>query len=233
MQSRFKEALVLALAIVGLGAFLYSAVINVKDRDRVITVRGLAEREVAADYVIYPIVFKLAGNDLELLYNEIHEKTGIVTNFLKENGIEPKEITCSTPDIEDLESNAYGDRKITMRYNATVVITVASTQIDKVREIMNKQGELIKQGIAFTGSDYNHRTSFNFTGLNEIKPEMIEEATKNARAAAIKFANDSDSKLGKIKTASQGQFSIDDRDESTPFIKKVRVVTYVEYFLMD
>ncbi len=233
MQSRIKEAFILALAIIGLGAFLYSAVIDVKERDRVITVRGLAEREVSADYVIFPIVFKHMGNDLTQLYTELQEKSEAVTKFLLENGIDKTEITYSAPDIEDLESNVYENRKIGMRYNATVVITVATNNVDRVRTLMNQQGELLKQGIAFSSSDYRYQKSYSFTGLNAIKPAMIEEATKNARAAAIKFAEDSGSKLGKIKSASQGQFSISDRDENTPFIKKVRVVTTVEYFLKD
>jgi hypothetical protein len=98
---------------------------------------------------------------------------------------------------------------------------------------MEKQGELLKHGIAFSGSDYQYRTIYSFNGLNEIKPAMIDEATKNARTAAEKFAKDSDSKLGKIKTATQGVFSIENRDENTPYIKKVRVVTNVQYFLED
>lgn len=233
MQSRLKEAVVLAIAILGLGAFIYSSVNNVKERDRVITVRGLAEREVPADYVIYPIVFKHMGNDLPTLYTEIQNRTDAITKFLVDNGIDKSEITYAAPDIEDLEGNVYENRKITSRYNATVAITVASNKVDKVRELKNSQVELLKQGIAFSNSDYRYPTSYRFTGLNSVKPPMIEEATKNARAAAVKFAEDSDSKLGKIKTATQGQFSIEDRDESTPFIKKIRVVTYVEYFLKD
>ena len=90
---------------------------------------------------------------------------------------------------------------------------------------------LLKQGIAITGGDYKYNVSYEFPGLNEVKPRMIEEATKNARAAAEKFAKDSDSELGKIRNASQGQFSISDRDAYTPYIKSVRVVTTVNYYL--
>ena len=81
------------------------------------------------------------------------------------------------------------------------------------------------------GGDYRFNVSYEFTGLNEVKPEMIEEATRNARAAAEKFAKDSDSRLGKIRNASQGQFSIANRDENTPYIKTVRVVTTINYYL--
>ena len=105
--------------------------------------------------------------------------------------------------------------------------------MDLVRDLMTRQVELLRKGVAITGCDYRYNAEFSFNGLNSIKPEMIEEATKNAREAAEKFAMDSDSKLGKIKNASQGLFSIYDRDSNTPYIKKVRVVTSVNYFLED
>ena len=91
----------------------------------------------------------------------------------------------------------------------------------------------MKQGIAITGGDYRYNVVYEFTGLNSIKPGMIEEATKNARSAAEKFAKDSESELGKIKSAYQGQFSIEDRDANTPYIKRVRVVTTIDYSLEE
>jgi hypothetical protein len=98
---------------------------------------------------------------------------------------------------------------------------------------MNGLAQLGKQGIAFTGGDYQNKTEYLFTRLNEIKPAMIQEATTKAREVALKFAQDSDSKLGKIKRASQGQFSINPRDKNNPHIKKIRVVSTVEYYLSD
>ena len=119
------------------------------------------------------------------------------------------------------------------RYNVTAVITVTSIQVDLVRQLISEQGELLKQGIAITGGDYRYNVQYDYTDLNRIKPQMIEEATKNARAAAEKFASDSDSELGKIKHAYQGQFTITDRDSNTPYIKNVRVVTTIDYYLED
>ena len=233
MQSRIKESVIIALAILGFGALLYAAMMHVKDRDRVVVVRGLAEREVAADFVIWPIVYKEAGNDLAALYDVVQNKTAALEKFLQENGVENGEISKAAPDIVDTDSELYGGEKRPYRYVATVVMTVASKNVDKVRALMEKQGELLKQGIAFSEGDYRYRKVYSFNALNEIKPAMIDEATQNARAAAQKFAKDSESKLGKIKTASQGQFSVEDRDENTPHIKKVRVVTSVQYFLED
>ena len=233
MQSRVKETIILAVAILCLGVFFYRAQIDVKDRDRVVFVRGLAEREVSADFVIWPIVYKEVGNDLAELSATLQSKSQILEKFLLENGIQKENITYSTPAIVDADGELYSGGKHAYRYVATVVATVATNNVELVRKAMEKQGELLKHGIAFSGGDYQYRTIYSFNGLNEIKPAMIDEATRNARTAAEKFAKDSDSKLGKIKTATQGVFSIENRDENTPHIKKVRVVTNVQYFLED
>ena len=232
-MSRVKESLVLAIAILGLGAFLYCAMMHTKDRERIVSVKGLSERVVKADFVIWPIVYKELGNDLSAIYETVQTKNATLEKFLRDNGIDESEISRSSTDIVDAQSELYNNDRRAFRYVATVVLTVASKDVDKVRKLMGRQGELLKQGIAFSEGDYRYRKVYSFNGLNEIKPEMIDEANKNARVTAEKFALDSDSKLGKIKTATQGQFSIEDRDENTPFIKNVRVVTNVQYFLED
>jgi len=112
-------------------------------------------------------------------------------------------------------------------------VTVYSHNVALVRSLMNRLGELGKQGIAFGGDDYQNQVEYLFTRLNEVKPEMIQEATTKAREVALKFAQDSKSQLGKIKRASQGSFSISPRDKNNPHIKKVRVVSTVEYYLAD
>lgn len=232
-MSRIKESIVLAIAVLGLGAFLYSGIVNAKQCDRYVNVRGFAEREVNADYVIWPIVFKEVGDNLVTLSETVQNKVETLEKFLIENGVAAKEITKASPDITDTQSELYTSNKHPFRYVVTEVVTVATKDVDKIRDIMSKNGELLKKGIAISESDYRYRKVFSFNGLGAIKPEMIEEANKNARTAAQKFAMDSGSKLGKIKTATQGQFSIEDRDENTPFIKKVRVVTSVQYYLED
>lgn len=133
-----------------------------------------------------------------------------------------------------MKAERYSDTSnMQFRYNVTTVITVTSSKVDLVRSLITEQGELLNRGIAITSGDYRYNVNYAYTGLNKIKPQMIEEATKNARTAAEKFAKDSDSKLGKIRTAYQGQFSIEDRDANTPYLKKVRVVTSIEYLLED
>ncbi len=233
MRSRILESIILALAILGVGAFFYFAMINVKDRDRVVFVRGLAEQEVPADHVIWPIAFKLVGDDVSSLYVATQGKMKHLQNFLVKNGIAKSDISIGTPEIVDMESEYYGNTKRNYRYTSTGVVTVSSSNVDAVRAVIAKQGDLFEQGIMVASNDYRYQTIYSFTGLNKIKPAMIEEATKNAREVAEKFAKDSQSNLGKIKTASQGQFSIEDRDGNTPYIKKVRVVTNVQFFLQD
>ena len=233
-----KSQMIVVAVIIAIGLYLSGwalghAIIEVKNKDRVVSVKGLAEKEVSADMVIWPLTYKEIGNDLVSIYTTVNQKNSTIINFLKKNGLPDNEITTSAPQIIDMEADRYSNNRVPYRYNVTSVVTVTSTQVDKVRELMYRQTDLLKQGIAISVGDYQYRPQFMFTKLNDIKPEMIEQATKNARNAAVKFAKDSESELGKIKTAYQGQFSIDDRDANTPYIKKVRVVTTVDYYLKD
>ena len=155
----------------------------------------------------------------------------MVVAFLKENGIADSEISVNPAEVVDMDAERYSNNNNQYRYISTSVITVTSTNVKLVRKLISEQTALLQKGVVVTGSDYRYNVNYEFTGLNDIKPGMIEEATKNARAAAEKFAKDSDSKLGKIKRANQGQFSIYDRDINTPYIKTVRVVTSIDYYL--
>jgi hypothetical protein len=233
MKTYRYEALILAVALVIMGLLLKKGLDGFSGRERTVNVKGLSEMEVPADKVTWPLVFKELGNDLQDLYVRINRNNNAVVSFLKENGITDQEIGINAPEIIDMSAERYSTSPPPFRYNVTSVITVSSGKVDLVRELISDQGELLKQGIAITGGEYRYNTVYSFTGLNDIKPQMIEEATRNARTSAIKFAQDSESKLGKIKNAYQGQFSITDRDENTPYIKKIRVVTTVNYYLKD
>lgn len=221
----------IAIGITLLGYMIRSGIEGFKEKDRVVSVKGLAEMEVVADKVVWPLMYKDIGNDLITLYNNIQSKNNTIVTFLKANGIVDEEISVTPPEIIDMEAERYSAQAPQYRYNATSVITVSSGDVVKVRKLIAEQTELLKQGVAITGGDYRYSILYEFTGLNAIKPDMIEEATKNARMAAEKFAIDSGSKLGKIRDASQGQFTISDRDANTPYIKNVRVVTTVNYYL--
>lgn len=233
MKNWRTEAVILAVGLLLLGIFIEKGFSEFAEKDRSVNVKGLAEKEVPADKVTWPLVYKSLGNDLNMLYSDIKRSNQTILEFLKEKGIDENEISVNAPDIIDQKAERYSNNDSPFRYNVTSVITVTSNKVELVRKLISEQGELLKRGIAITGGDYRYNVSYEYTSLNKIKPGMIEEATKNAREAAEKFAKDSESKLGKIRHANQGQFSISDRDANTPYIKKVRVVTTVEYSLKD
>lgn len=235
-----RTALALALAVflglVGLGLLLRNAAISVRATERTVSVKGLSEREVPADVAAWPITFQVVGNDLDDLFAEVTENAGTVRDFLAGFGIEGDAVTLGPPAVTDrLAQNWGNEQNVRFRYSATGTVTVYTTDVDAVREAMSSVVELGKRGVVIGDDRYSHPGGerFLFTGLSALKPEMIEEATKNARAVAEKFAVDSGSRLGKIRTASQGLFTINDRDSTTPHIKKVRVVSTVEYYLAD
>lgn len=220
--------------LAALGVLLGQAALDYREYERTVTVRGLSEREYPADVVIWPIQFLEASNDLESLYAVLETNTARIRDFLVRNGIPEQEISVAPPAITDKSAQTWGGgERAEFRYTASQVITVYSGAIDTVRAVMSSLSDLGRSGIVFNSDPYQYRPEYLFTRLNEVKPEMVEEATREARRTAEKFAQDSDSTLGKIKQASQGQFSIADRDTSNPQIKIVRVVTSVEYYLSD
>lgn len=229
MKNRILESLILAAAIVTFGGFICCGLSKMGHRERTVSVRGLAEKEVLADKVFWSVSFTEVGNEISAIYRNVAEKDSLIIKFFLERGIDREDITVNAPGIADALADRYREKLPENRYTMTSTITLASSQVENVRTLQSEIAELAAQGIALDVGYAN----YEFTGLNAIKPQMIEEATKNARAAAEKFAKDSDSELGKIRNAQQGVFSIDNRDENTPYIKKVRVVTYVDFMLDD
>lgn len=226
---KLVTGLAIMTGLIVMGMFIMKGLRSIADRDQYVTVKGLAEREVLADKVVWPLPFKCVSNDMQELYNEIEKNNNIVVGFLKDGGITEDEIIISAPAVTDRLAQSYVPDNIKFRYQAEAVITVTSSQVEKVIDLMKKQVNLMKQGVIIS-NEYNYNISFEYTSLNDIKPEMVEEATRNARAVAQKFAEDSGSNLGKIRQATQGQFSISS-DETTPQIKNIRVVTTVKYAL--
>lgn len=234
MKNYYVEATIIALAIVVFGSFIQNSLNRYTNRERVVTVKGLSEREVQADKVIWPLIYKEIGNDPAEIYQRIAKKNAILVSFLTKEGLTEKDITVNAPEVKDRFADSWSQENITNRYVATSVIIVSSEHVALVRSIMQRQAELMKLGIALITEEYGkNNIQYEFTKLNDIKPEMVEESTKNARATAEKFASDSESQLGKIRRATQGQFSIQNRDVNTPHIKNVRVVSTVEYYIND
>ena len=224
----------LLLGLIALGWLLGNYAVRVKKFDRTVVVKGLSEREVPADIAIWPLTFQDASNDLNGLFGSLQKKNALITEFLVGHGIAAEAISVGAPAVTDRFAQSYGDTSnIAYRYTATSTVTVYTNDVEAVRKAMRDVIALGQKGVALSGEGYQGQMQFEFSGLSKLKPEMVEEATKNARAVAEKFAEDSGSRLGRIRSAQQGQFSIENRDSTTPHIKKVRVVSTVEYHLAD
>ena len=226
-------AALIALSIVVLGFCIKGGIDNFANKDRKVAVKGLAEKEVDADKVTWPIVSKELGNDLPELYTRLGATQAKIRHFLVTNGIKPNEISVNAPSVIDQNADQYSDNRRMYRYNITSVITVTSRNVKLVRSIIARQGELLKEGVAIVDGGYENQIKYEYVSFRQMKPKMMEEAIANAEKTASQFAKNSKSKLNKIVSADQGQFSIDDRDQSTPYIKKVRVVTTIVYSLKD
>jgi hypothetical protein len=227
-------SLILGICLVTAGFFISQTLLKAKQLERFVTVKGLSEREVLADVAIWPIQLSIVSNDLEQLEQELIKQTGIIRKFFSEQGFTDEEITIGSPSIQDNRANFYGGGAPSQyRYTAMRDLTIRTGEIDKLHRALDRVPSLIGQGIILGSKNYWQQVEYLYTKLNEIKPPMIEEATKNAREAAEKFARDSDAKVGKIKSATQGLFSISNRDINTGHIKKVRVVSTVVFYLED
>ena len=228
------HSLILGIAIAVAGISIGLGFYKGRAADRFVTVKGLAEREVKADLAIWPITFKVARNDLTELQAGIDSGRAAIKAFLIESGFTDDEVSYSAPSITDTEAQEYGARSESkFRYIAEATVTARTGRVEAVRRTMEESGRLIGKGVVLSAKSWENPTEFLFTGLNEIKPQMIEEATKDARRAAEKFAEDSGSQVGKIRSASQGYFSITDRDRNSPEVKQIRVVTTIDYYLVD
>jgi len=210
--------------------------------DRYVTVKGLVERKVKSDLAIWPLTYKEAGNDLAALYAKTEADKKAILKFLGDQGIQPNEIEIGVIRVVDTQANEYGGgTRSPNRYIAEQPITVRTSRVDQVAAAAQKTIQLLQNGVVLGGNP-GQGLSYKFTSLNAIKPDMITEATRNARAAADRFAADSGSKVGSIRQANQGVFSILPADGAgegeggynsgdSSLMKTVRVVTSVDYYL--
>lgn len=227
------SGLLVAIGLATAGYLIGKGFVEARVLDRSVEVKGLAEREVPADTAIWPVQIVAAGDDLQALLVQIEAQSGRVAGFLADLGFTAKEVSVGAPNVLDRQAQNFGDPNARFRYSVAQTITVFTDKVATVRDAGGRLLELGKEGIVVTQNNYDLRTQYLFNGLNDIKPGMVEEATRNARRVAEKFAADSDSVLGKIRSARQGQFSIQDRDSNNPHIKRVRVVSTLEYYLVD
>jgi len=227
MKNNILSATVIAVAVVILGAFLYAGIVHFSDKDRAVTVKGLSTRDVEADFAVWPIDYSLSGDDLVQLYADLSALNGTVRKFLLGKGFDDADINQGTISVSDNWESYYGSRPKN-HYTLHTSVVVSTKNVELVRNCNGSQSELLSRGIILNTNEW--RLNYDFNGLNELKPVMVEEATKNARAVAQKFADDAECNLGSILSASQGQFSVES-DSYQPWIKHVRVVTTVTYQL--
>ncbi len=226
------KIVVLSLAIVLAGYFVGNMHKTGKQYDRYVQVKGLSEREVKADLAVWPINIVLTGNDLATLKGQLEKQNEDVYQFFVNQGFTPNEITRGMVNITDANANQYNNAQNNrFRYVAQSDFTVRTREIEKLQKALEASLELMSKGIVLGSKNQWRPIEYVFTGLNELKPPMIEEATKNAREVAEKFARDSNSEVGEIRIARQGLFSINDRDQNTPQIKIVRVVSTFDFQL--
>ncbi|MBP3740644.1 MAG: SIMPL domain-containing protein [Bacteroidales bacterium] len=217
----------IVLAALVLGIFMVCTVKTLKSYDDTVKVRGLCEKEVPADRVVLRINYSEQDNDLTDLRATMERNEKAVVDLLKKAGFADDEIKYTSAHFNDRYDSYYTGNSIRFRYSASQSINVFTDKMDVVRELERTvDGDLLKQNIIS-----NSYASYEYHGLNDIKPSMIAESLENARSAADEFAKNSHSRIGKMRTASQGYFEVEDLDENTPQVKKVRVVTTVEYYL--
>lgn len=222
-----------AIGIAMAGWFIADALKSARAASRFVAVKGFSERIVAADMIIWPLTFEGSDNDLLPLQQKIDNDRRLIRAFLTGLGFKPEEISESAPRITDLQTQGYAQKDMPpARFRAQAALTLRSGNVSLVKEAMEKAGQLVAEGVVLV-RDYEQQPEYVYTRLNEIKPDMIAEATWNARKAAEQFAFDSGSRVGAIRTAHQGLFTINDRDQNTKDYKLVRVVNSIEYFLVD
>jgi hypothetical protein len=238
----------LVAGLVGGALVLGDGVKKIRRGDRYVTVKGLVERDVTADLAVWPLKFKASGDDLGTTQAALEASKQKVLAFLKAGGIDDQSIELRGVRVVDKKSMEFGEfRPDQLRYIIDATVMVRSGDVQRVASLSQRTSDLVREGVLLVDDNpCQSGPSFVFTRLNEIKPDMLAEATRNARRAAEQFAADSGSKVGSIRQANQGVFSIVARDrvteagdtqggcvsDSDPG-KRVRVVTTIDYFLVD
>lgn len=229
-ESNWLAALFIASGLIIASVIMAAAVRDFRQGDRHVEVKGFAEREVMANLAIWPIQYQLAAQSLEDLRQQMDRADAAVVDFLQQRGFSEDEMSRNPPRIHDQWIHAHGSHRPANRYTAERGVTLKTEAVEATLTALQDAADLVSAGVVLSPG-WGHAANFLFTELEAIKPDMIAEATADARRAAAQFAADSDAAIGPIRSARQGFFSINERDGSTPEIKVVRVVTTIEYSL--
>ena len=222
------SALLLGLGVAAGGFFIGDGISGRNSSQRSVSVKGLSEKEVAASVAIWTVGYGVSGNDVAEINAKLQESTKAVVAFLTGAGFDEKEIAVQPPALRDtsMDTREKDAPAPLERYKASQSVLLRSSKVDLIKPALASASNMMMSGVILTGSS---QPNYIFNQLNEIKPGMIQEATKNARIAADQFSRDSQTTLGKLRNASQGWFQVEDRDAATPERKTVRVVVEVEY----
>jgi hypothetical protein len=231
MTSRFSSIVAALLIGVGLAAAGYFIGQGISERNagrRIISVKGLSEREVPASVATWTIGYSANGNELSEINKELADSTKAVVAFLKEAGFAEADLAVQPPSLQDttMEVREKDVPPPPERYKAYQSVLLRTSKVDLIKPALASASNLMISGVLLSGKS---EPNYIFNQVNEIKPQMIEEATKNARIAAEQFSRDSQTTLGKLRSATQGWFQVENRDAATPERKVVRVVVDVEY----
>jgi hypothetical protein len=232
-------AVLLAVGLAVAGWFVGNGFLRGRTTARYVEVKGLAEREVAADLALWPLRFVATGNDLSIAQTEITRDTREVYSFLARHGVDTAGVQLLALEVSDAEANRFQGERGGTRFVIQQTVMVRSNEPQVVLAASQRVSELVRSGVILSSSgEYGiGGPTFVFTRLNQLKPTMVKEATANARAAAEQFAADSRTALGDIRYANQGVFVILPRDqapgvsEGGQLQKIVRVVSTVQYLL--
>lgn len=230
-------SLILAFAAIASASIIAEGLTDLRTGDRYVTVKGVAEREVNADVALWPIRFVATGSTLEEAQTKAGRSREAIMAFLKLQAIEQDAVELQRLDVTDSRANAYQPNQVEQKFIIHQTLMVRTADIDKIRQAAQGVSELVDSGVVLS-SDYGQSgPTYLFTGLNDIKPEMIAEATSAAREAANQFAKDANAELGGLRRANQGVFQILARDQAPGIMegqqpmKTVRVVSTVQYYL--
>jgi len=244
----------LAIGLIAGGLLLGTRVRDFKRADRYVEVKGLVERTVKSDSATWPISFSEAGDSLPAVFAASEKDKAAVLDFLKTQGFSDSAITLGSISVTDRQTQQYGGNEHGPRFIVQQTITLNSNDVEKVAAANAKTADLIRAGVVIQSGQSGNGGGgviYKFNGLNALKPDMITEATRNARASADRFAADSGSQVGAIRSANQGVFSISaanagaaadtgddggynaDQQANSSIMKKVRVVSTIDYYLVN
>jgi hypothetical protein len=225
-QTKDKKFVLVSLAIVVVAVIssitFYISATNFSKQGSYVEVKGLSEKIVKADTAIWSLSFDVKSNNVDELYSSIENNISVIKTFLKSKGFEDSEINVAPGNIYQ---DTYKDS--VFRYNSTNQVSVYTKKIDQAKSAASETLLLVKKGVVLS----QNNISFTISDLNSIKPEMLGEAIKNARATADKFAENSGSIVGSVTRGNQGVFEIEDKDPGSPEFKKVRLVSTLRFLL--